>query len=496
MMKEQWNSRTGFVLAAIGSAIGLGNIWRFPYVTYENGGGAFLIPYLVAMLVLGIPFIILQLSIGHKYRAGAPHAFFKANKNFTWLGWVESLLASVIAVYYVVIIGWAISYFFFSFHLSWGADTNHFFSSVYLNSGNHSPLSLGSIQGHLILPLVAAWFLTFICLFFGVGKGIERISRVMMPLLFILTIVLVIRTVTLPGASSGLNWLFQPNFSKLTDPHVWLAAFGQVFFSLSLGFGIMVAYASYLPKKSDITNNAMITAFINCGFSLLAGIIIFSVLGNMSFEQGIPLTKVVSAGVGLTFITIPEAFDKMPMAHVIAPLFFLSLIFAGASSHMSLVESVVRAFTDKLGWPRKVMVSVICGAGCCISLLFITNGGLTLLDLVDHFANEIILISTCTLELILFGWFFKLQDLRSHCNVRSDFSLGNWWIFALKYMGIIILGYLLIQNLITDFSTPYGGYSESAIIIVGWGMTVCIFVAAILLSLHKNWHEKEQPIGA
>ena len=333
-------------------------------------------------------------------------------------------------------------------------------------------------------------------MFFGIGKGVERISRVMMPLLFIMTIILVIQTIKLPGASSGLNWLFQPNFSKLTDPGVWLAAFGQIFFSLSLGFGIMIAYASYLPKKSDITNNAMMTVFINCGFSLLAGIIIFSVLGNMAHEQGVPLTKVVSAGVGLTFITIPEAFNKMPMAHVIAPLFFLSLIFAGISSHISLVESVVRAFTDKLGWPRKLMVAIICGTGLCISLLFVTNGGLSLLDLVDHFANEIILISTCVLELVLFGWFFKLQDLRHHCNIRSDFHLGNWWVITLKYLGILILGYLFIQNVITDLSTPYGGYSENAIDFIGWGMTAGIFVAAILLSLHKNWHEKEQVIGA
>ena len=202
MKREQWASRTGFILAAVGSAIGLGNIWRFPYMAYENGGGAFLIPYFFAMLSAGIPFMIMEFGLGQKLRGSAPAVFAKLNIKMEFLGWFQVLIAAVIACYYVVIIGWGISYFGFSFTQSWGADANAFFFGDYLQLGSeNSPSKLGSLQWHIVVPVLIAWGVSFYATFTGVRGGIERLGKVMMPLLFIMVVVLTIRVLMLPGGS-------------------------------------------------------------------------------------------------------------------------------------------------------------------------------------------------------------------------------------------------------------------------------------------------------
>lgn len=185
----------------------------------------------------------------------------------------------------------------------------------------------------------------------------------MMPILFIMVLILIARMIFLPGALDGVNYMFQPDFSKIWDVKVWAAAYGQIFFTLSIGFAIMLAYSSYLPEKSDITNNAFMTVLINCGFSVLAGIMIFSVLGYMAQEQGKPLTEVVSAGVGLAFVTLPAAINLLPIPYILGPLFFLALVVAGLSSHISIMEAVTSALIDKLGWSRKKAANIVIGIG-------------------------------------------------------------------------------------------------------------------------------------
>lgn len=282
MQREQWNSRVGFILAAVGSAIGLGNIWRFPYMAYENGGGAFFVPYLFAMISAGIPIMIMEFGLGHKFRSAAPKMFSKLNVKMEWLGWLQVFCSAAIGVYYVAIIGWAISYLAMSFDQSWGTDTNSYFFKEFLKLDDHSPLSLGNFQWHIAIPMTIAWAITFTAIFSGVKAGIERAGKIMMPLLFIMVILLIVRVLMLPGAISGLNYLFEPNFSKILDPQVWSAAYGQIFFSLSVGFAVMISYSSYLPDKSDVNNNAFMTVLINCGFSILGGMLIFGILGYMA----------------------------------------------------------------------------------------------------------------------------------------------------------------------------------------------------------------------
>lgn len=483
MGREQWGSRAGFILAAVGSAIGLGNIWRFPYMAYENGGGAFFIPYLFAMLTAGIPFMIMEFTLGHKLRSAAPRAFAKLGAKYEWLGWFQVFIAAVIAVYYVAVIGWAISYLGFSFKQSWGSDTNAFFFSEYLKLGEHSPSQLGGFQLHIAIPMMIAWAITFAAIYSGVKGGIERASKIMMPLLFIMVLGLITRVVFLPGALDGLNYLFQPDFSKILDAKVWSAAYGQIFFTLSVGFAIMIAYSSYLPSKSDINNNAFMTVLINCGFSITAGVLIFAVLGYMAQEQAKPLTEVVSAGVGLAFVTIPAAINLLPAPYILGPLFFLALVVAGLSSHISIIEAVTSAVIDKLNWSRKKAAIVVCGTGFIVSMAFATNGGLLLLDLVDYFINNVALLSSCLLELLIVGWLVKIADIRQYANSISDFTIGKWFELCIRFISPIMLAIILVTNLYKTLAEGYGGYDMSDLLTLGWGLVGMMIVVSIIINL-------------
>jgi len=487
MKREQWGSRAGFILAAVGSAIGLGNIWRFPYMAYENGGGAFFIPYLFAMLSAGIPFMIMEFGMGHKYRGAAPRVFASLSKKFEWLGWFQVMIAAIIAIYYVAVIGWAISYFNMSFTQSWGSDSNAFFFGEYLQlGGDNSPSKLGSIQWHIAIPMAIAWAITFAAIFSGVKGGIERASKIMMPLLFIMVLALIARMVMLPGALDGLNYLFQPDFGKITDPKVWSAAYGQIFFTLSVGFSIMLAYSSYLPEKSDVTNNAFMTVLINCGFSIVSGILIFAILGNMAHEQALPLTEVVTSGVGLAFVTIPSAINLLPAPYILGPVFFFALVVAGLSSHISIIEAVTSAFIDKLNLSRKMAASLVCGFGFVISMAFATNGGLLLLDLVDYFMNNIALLASCLVELFIMGWIIKLTAIHQHVNKISEITIGHWFIVCLRFISPLLLLVILGTNIYTTLTDGYGGYSTADLMLLGWGLVGAMLIAAIVINKASN----------
>ena len=290
---SQWGTRAGFILAAVGSAVGLGNIWRFPYVAYENGGGAFFIPYLFALLTAGIPILIMEFTIGHKYRGSSPLSFFRlAGKKAEWIGWWGVIVAFVISTYYSVIIAWAIKYTGYAFTLKWGQDTKDFLYGDVLNL-SEVPGEIGGFVPGVLIPHLFVWAIVFLILFGGVKKGIEFANRIFIPLLTVVFIAIVIRAVTLPGAMIGLQSFFQPDLSKLTNATVWVAAYGHIFFSLSIAFAIMITYSSYLPKKSDVTNNAFITGFANSSFELLAGIGVFAALGFMALQSGLPIDEVV-----------------------------------------------------------------------------------------------------------------------------------------------------------------------------------------------------------
>ncbi|MFD1849361.1 sodium-dependent transporter [Oceanobacillus bengalensis] len=494
--RSQWGTRAGFILAAAGSAIGLGNIWRFPSVAYENGGGAFFIPYLFALLTAGIPLLIMEFTIGQKYRGSAPMAFSKMNKKAEWIGWWGALVAFVISTYYSVIIAWAISYSTFSFNLGWGEDTEGFLFNDYLQLA--APGEFGGFVPSVLIPLIIVWAVVLAILFAGVKKGIEIANRIFIPLLVVLFLFIVIYALTLPGALDGLNAFFQPDFGAIMSADVWVAAYGQIFFSLSIAFAIMIAYASYLPKKSDITNNAFIVGFGNSSFELLAGIGVFATLGFMAGQAGVGVEDVVAGGVGLAFVVFPQIINELPMLNgLVGFLFFASLVLAGFSSLISITEAYISAIIDKFKISRAKAVFFGGGLSAVISLIYATRGGLNFLDTVDYFINQFGVAFIGLVEVVVVAWFLReVKNLKEHANGISDIQLGAWWGFSLSVITPIVLGVMMVQlfvqNLLRQFDTDtgnYGNYADDFIIYSGWAVAASALIIGIIMSFTK-WRKE------
>ncbi|HLQ82540.1 MAG TPA: sodium-dependent transporter [Pseudogracilibacillus sp.] len=497
--RQQWGTRAGFVLAAVGSAVGLGNIWRFPAVAYENGGGAFFIPYLFALLTAGIPILIMEFSLGHKYRGSAPMTLNKVSRKSEFIGWWAVIVAFLISTYYSVIVAWAVSYSWFSLNLSWGEDTEGFLFGNYLQLAD-TPGTFGGLVPGVVIPLAIIWIVVLGILYKGVKKGIEIANRIMIPLLLIIFLIIVIRAVTLPGALAGLDEFFKPDLTQILSPKVWVAAYGQIFFSMSIAFAIMITYASYLPKKSDITNNAFITGFSNSSFELLAGIGVFSVLGFLAAQQGVPIDEVVTGGVGLAFVVFPAIINEFPAFNeLFGFLFFASLILAGLSSLMSIIETYISGISDKFGISRGKSVLFGGGIAALVSLLYATRGGLYFLDTVDYFINNFGVAALGLVEVVLIAWVLrKLKALRDHANPISDIQLGAWWTISLSVITPIVLGVMMFglikDNVLREFATEtgnYEGYSDAFILYVGWGSALIALVGGIIIGLMKWKNSKE-----
>ncbi|NDY42401.1 sodium-dependent transporter [Dissulfurirhabdus thermomarina] len=488
--RGQWKSPWGFVLAAIGSAIGLGNIWRFSYLAYDNGGGAFLIPYLVALFTAGIPLLILEFGIGHERIGSAPLALAKVHPRWEWLGWWPVIFVMFgIVLYYSVIIAWCVDYVFYAVRLSWGADPDAFFFHTFLGASG-APSRIGAVQTPVLAALVGVWCLTWAIIVRGVSRGIELANRIFMPLLLVLTLILVGWSLGLEGAREGIRAYLRPDFSRLAEPKVWISAYGQIFFTLSLGFGIMIAYASYLPHKSDITGSAVVTALANSGFSLLAGFGVFSVLGFMAHSQGVGVEQVVTHSIGLAFVAYPKAISLMgPAGKVFGVLFFLSLVVAGLSSSVSIVEAFTAAVVDKFGTDRRTLAGVLCVIGFVGGLIFTTQGGLYWIDIVDHFLNAYGLVVVGLLECVAVGWFFRIETIRRHLNRVSRIPLGPWWNWVIKLVLPGILGVILVQQLVEELSRPYGGYSWASLIAIGWNWVLVTLLASFILAM-RPWHQE------
>ncbi|WP_431709919.1 sodium-dependent transporter [Glutamicibacter uratoxydans] len=490
--REVFSSRKLFILSAIGSAVGLGNIWRFPYVAYENGGGAFLIPYLVAILCAGIPLLFLDYSIGHRYRGSAPLAFRRLNRKAEVIGWWQVLICFIIAIYYAAIIAWAAMYAWFSITKAWGDDTEGFFMGEFLQVAGEVTVSFDIVSA-VFFPILAVWAVTVIIMVAGVNKGIARANVVFMPLLIVMFILLVVQSVFLPGAVDGLNAFFTPNWEALMNPGVWAAAFGHIFFSLSVAFGIMVTYSSYLRRKTDLTGSGYVVAFANSGFEILAGIGVFAALGFMAYNASSAVDEVVSGGIGLAFIAFPTIVSEAPLGSLLGVLFFGSLVFAGLTSLISILEVIVSAFQDKLGWNRRAATLIVTLPIALISIiLFSSTTSLYLLDTFDAFVNQFGILACALVVVIVVGsGLGALPKLAKHMNRHSSIKLRTGWMVLVGGVGPAALGYMLLNEFQTKISESYSGYPVWFNGVFGWGMAGALIVIAILLSL-VPWSRKSK----
>ncbi len=489
-MRERWTWRGAFVVAAVGSAVGLGNIWRFPYVVYDSGGGAFLIPFVIALLTAGIPLMMLEFTLGQRFAGAAPRALERAKKGFEYVGWWAVLCGFGIVTYYTVILGWSLRYLVGAFTLEWGEEAGDYFFGRVLQLAD--PGQLAGFPLDTLLPYIIGWICIFFIIYSGV-KGLGRVVMVTVPLPFILILILMIRGLTLEGAMDGMNFYLAPDFSAIFDASVWIAAYGQVFYTLSLAMGILIAYASYLPKNSDISNNAFMTSFADCLVAFLAGIAVFSTTGYMAYQLDVPVGEVVASGVGLAFVAYPEAISLMPVApELIGVLFFITIFTLGLDSAFSLTEGIVCAIMDKFNMKRSQATVLISVLAFLVGLVFVTRGGLFWLDLVDFYIMSYGLTVVGLFTCILVGWVYGADRIRGYINEISEVYVGIWFDICIKFITPIILTVLLVLNIYENIISPYEGYP-------GWMQLVggVIVMAAILIVgyffMKARTREAEEP---
>lgn len=442
--RSSFSGKIGFVLAAAGSAVGLGNIWRFPYLAAKYGGGIFLLVYLILAVTFGFALMTAEIALGRKTGKSAIHAFADLDKRFGFVGVLASIVPIIILPYYSVIGGWVAKYL-----------------TVFVSGGASASAADDYFSNFIAQPFEPlGWFLLFIGLtavvvLFGVEKGIEKVSKFMMPILVVLTIGIAIYSMTMPGAMEGVKYYFLPDFSKFSATTV-LAAMGQLFYSMSLAMGIMITYGSYMKKEVSISSSVTQIECFDTGIAFLAGLMVIPAVFSFSGGDESALGK----GPGLMFITLPKVFNSIPgvMGSVIGALFFILVLFAALTSSISLMETVVSIFRDKFGWGRKfTCILVFIGSvllGIPSSLGFgvwshININGNTFLDMFDIFSNSILMPIVAFLTCIFIGFVIKPQTLVDEVEIDGKpFKRKKLFTVMIKYVAPVCIVLILISSVL------------------------------------------------
>ena len=488
--KQEWNSNLAFMMAMIGSAVGLGNIWRFPNVLYSNGGGSFMIPYNVSLFLLGISFVLVEYAVGFRFKKSIARILFSIKEKLEPIAWLILLIVFLITTYYVCVVGWDFIYIILSFTKAWGANPDLYFANNVLHATD-SVSGIFTIVPNVLVSVFVIWFIAWAIIRRDLNEGIGKVSQILLPLLCLIVVGIVVFSLTLPGASIGYTQIFTPDWSALTNLDVWLAAFGQIVFSLSLGMAIAMTYASYLPDGSKLVDNAIIVAFSNSGFEVFNSIGIFSILGFMALTSGIPFNELVTEGTGLAFVVFPQVFNIMgPAAYVVGPLFFICILFAGITSVIALLEGVCYSISEKFLIERKKTATVVCIIGFLISCIFATGIGSTILGVFDAYLNNFALLFAVLLECIIFGWIYKFDDLIDTLNQHSSIKVGKTWKAVIKYILPICIGGLWIQGIYSTISTA-DGLSITIMAILTVVLIVVPIIFAKLPAINKNYYKVE-----
>ena len=490
--KNEWGSNLSFLLAMIGSAVGLGNIWRYPYVLYSNGGGAFFIPYIVAILIMGIPFLILEYGVGYNFKSSFPKAVKSISKKWEYLGWFLPVAVFMILIYYSAILGWDGFYVIISAFKGWGADPNAYFTGSFLQA-NDTLGGLGTFVPFVAIAMLVGWVIMWVISHTDLEKGLGRVSKVLVPLLFAIMIFIVLFSLTLPGAGIGLAELYNPDWSLLLNFNIWMAAFGQIIFSLSLGMSIAFTYASYTKDDSDLVSNALWVTVANCGFENFAAIGVFSILGYMSLQSGVAVPDLVTQGTGLVFIVYPTVFNVLgDWASVIGPLFFFTVYLAGLTSILSTIEPLSFSIQNKFGWSRNKTMTILCVFGAAVSMIYATAMGSYILGIADTFVNQIAILIGVIFECIIFAWIFKAENIIPKLNAKSkSIKLGKWWLVVVKYVLPIFIAIVWVGGILEVISS--GSMLELAILAILTVILLCsTFIFTKLPAKSGEWDEVKQ----
>ena len=439
--RSSFTGKIGFVLAAAGSAVGLGNIWRFPYLAAKYGGGIFLLVYLVLAVTFGFALMCAEIAIGRKTGQSAIGAFRSLDKRFSFVGVLASIVPAMILPYYSVIGGWVSKYL-----------------AVFVSGGIHEAAADGYFEGFISKPVEPiGWFLLFIGLtalvvLLGVEKGIEKVSKVMMPVLVVLTVIIAVYAMFMPGALEGVKYYVTPDFSKFSATTV-LAAMGQLFYSMSLAMGIMINYGSYMIKDVNLEKSVRQIEIFDTGIAFLAGLMIIPSVFAFSGGDESALGK----GPGLMFITLPKVFESMKGGTFIGALFFLLVLFAALTSSISLMETVVSIVRDKFGWERKrtclgvLIFSIVLGLPSSLGfgvLGNITLNGMSILDMFDFASNSILMPIVALLTCIFVGYVLKPKALIEEIEVSAPFKAKTLFTVVIKYIAPVCIVLILVSSVL------------------------------------------------
>ncbi|XP_043936048.1 sodium- and chloride-dependent creatine transporter 1-like [Protopterus annectens] len=552
--RQMWTRQMDFIMSCVGFAVGLGNVWRFPYLCYKNGGGVFLIPYILIALMGGIPIFFLEIALGQFMKAGGVKAWNIAPL-FKGLGYASMVIVFFCDTYYIMILAWAFFYLIKSFtsHLPWASCSNSwntvncvekFFPDNCTNAtiGNftfqnvtcpdimnrESPVVEfwerrvlrissgldvpGSINWDILLCLIAVWVLVYFCVWKGV-KSTGKVVYLTATFPYVVLIILLVRGATLPGATNGILYYLKPDWSKLGSAQVWIDAGTQIFFSYAIGLGALTALGSYNRFNNDCYKDAFILSLINSGTSFFAGFVVFSILGFMALEQGVDISEVAESGPGLAFIAYPKAVSLMPVAPLWSALFFIMLLLLGLGSQFVGVESLVAGILDMLPsqcyvrFQREIAVAICCLVCFIIDLSMVTEGGMYVFQLFDYYsASGMTLLWQAFWECIVISWVYGgdrfMDDIARMIGYRP-FPWMRWcWavVTPLVCLGIFLFQMVNYKPLTYNKEYAYPWWGEA----IGW----CFALASMLCipttlvykmfrakgTLKERWQHLTEPV--
>ncbi|XP_065339355.1 sodium-dependent nutrient amino acid transporter 1-like isoform X2 [Cloeon dipterum] len=483
--RQQWANPIEFLLSCIAMSVGLGNVWRFPFTAFENGGGAFLIPYIIVLLIIGKPFYYMELALG-QFSSYGPVRLWEVVPGLKGVGIGQMISTTGVFTYYCSIMAVTMFYFFASFQAelpwarcdpswvdcsdSYGSNGSRSSSEIYfkdfvLQEKDQIDDGIGYPEWRLSLCLLFSWITICLVLIKGVqSSGKAAYFLALFP--YVVLIILLIRGATLPGAVNGILYFITPQWEKLLDPQVWYAAVTQSFFSLGVAFGALTFYSSFNPLHHNFHRDAVIVTTMDTFTSLLAGFTIFAILGNLAHEKGVDVSNVVSSGSGLAFISYPETIAKFEhVPQLFSVLFFLMLYTLGIGSAISLVGAVITSYCDQFpDHKRWIVTLVVCIGGFLVGLVYVTPGGQWILDLVDHYSGGFIIYILALTEVIGIAWIYGLENFCRDIEFMLGIKVSWYWRLCWGVISPIFLLAILLYSLVTMESFKYGGkeYPASA----------------------------------
>nr|XP_011456838.2 sodium- and chloride-dependent glycine transporter 1 [Crassostrea gigas] len=553
--RGNWVGRLDFLLSCIGYAVGLGNIWRFPYLCYQSGGGAFLIPYVIFLVLCGMPLFFLEISYG-QFASLSPISVWKMSPLFKGVGYGMVIISGIVCVYYNIIITWTIYFLYHSLRavLPWSTCNNAWNTencyvrgeSVWTNSTVNTTMGynttgvnmtglllpsgiangtsngtsdlagritaseefwqnevlqitegiedLGTIRWELLICLAIAWIVIFLCLCKGV-KSSGRVVYVTATFPYLVLTILFIRGVTLPGAGAGIYFYLVPEWEKLLTFKVWGDAAVQIFYSVGMAWGGLITMASFNKFNNNCYRDAMIVPLINCGTSVFAGLVIFSVLGFMSHETGIDIKNVVTQGPGLAFVAYPEAVVKLPISPLWAVLFFLMLFAVGLDTQFGMFETMTSAFIDEfphLLKNRKVLFTAFfCFIEFLLGIPCVMQGGIYVLQIMDWYCATFSLMLLSLTECVVIAWIYGTDRFYKDIELMIGFQPCLWWKICWKYITPVTIAFVWLFSVTQLSPVTYGKYEyPDGAIVIGWMLGLVslmpIPICAILAILREK----------